>query len=403
MDCPVRNCLIRPPKHCGARLPRLLLIALALVPLAAAGCVPTEVAHSASTTPVPSIIVNPSSDSLLVGDSQRLVALLEDTKSRQKAVHDVSWTSLNPETASVSPAGIVNGHTPGTARIVATSEGRSGMATITVVATRKDTAECDAPRPAWIWCDDFEKDRLRSYFEYGSPDQDFVRLPGIGYGGSIGMRARFSRPGQVQGGYLHLAIGKTPSSYIRPVDDGTKRYREIYWRHLIKFDVNWVGAGGNKMSRAQVLVSRNWAQAATGPVWSGIMSEGEPYRLGIAPSSGTDESGVVRTRDYNDFANYRRLGVAWSRTPIFDPLHIGKWYCIEVHARLNEPGRSTGLFELWINGGLEARIEGLNWQGSYSEYGFNAVFLENYWNDGAPQPQERYFDNFIVSTERIGC
>jgi hypothetical protein len=82
---------------------------------------------------------------------------------------------------------------------------------------------------------------------------------------------------------------------------------------------------------------------------------------------------------------------------------VGKWYCIEAHARLNDPGRATGVFELWINGALEARIEKLNWQGSYREYGINTVFLENYWNDGSPQAQERYFDNFVVSTERIGC
>jgi hypothetical protein len=107
--------------------------------------------------------------------------------------------------------------------------------------------------------------------------------------------------------------------------------------------------------------------------------------------------------EYNDFAHFRWLGTAWSRTPIFDPTYVGKWYCIEAHARLNDPRRANGVFELWINGGLEARVDGLNWQGAYSEYGINTVFLENYWNDGAPQPQERYFDNFVVSTQPIGC
>jgi hypothetical protein len=76
---------------------------------------------------------------------------------------------------------------------------------------------------------------------------------------------------------------------------------------------------------------------------------------------------------------------------------------VEAHARLNDPGRSNGVFELWINGAPQARIDGFNWQGSYSEYGINTVFLETYWNEGSPQPQERYFDNFVVSTERIGC
>ena len=40
---------------------------------------------------------------------------------------------------------------------------------------------------------------------------------------------------------------------------------------------------------------------------------------------------------------------------------------------------------------------------AYYDYGINTVFLENNWNDAAPQPQERYFGNFVMSTRRIGC
>jgi hypothetical protein len=58
---------------------------------------------------------------------------------------------------------------------------------------------------------------------------------------------------------------------------------------------------------------------------------------------------------------------------------------------------------LWVDDRAEARQAGFNWIGRFSDYGINVVYLENYWNDGAPQPQERYFDNFVVSTERIGC
>lgn len=52
---------------------------------------------------------------------------------------------------------------------------------------------------------------------------------------------------------------------------------------------------------------------------------------------------------------------------------------------------------------LEARRTDLNWVGSWSAYGLNAVYFETYWNSGWPQPQERYFDNIVVSTQRIGC
>jgi hypothetical protein len=70
---------------------------------------------------------------------------------------------------------------------------------------------------------------------------------------------------------------------------------------------------------------------------------------------------------------------------------------------LNDPGLANGAFELWVNGNPEARAASLNFLGTFSSYGINAVFFENYWNNGAPATQERYFDNIVVSTRRIGC
>ena len=66
-------------------------------------------------------------------------------------------------------------------------------------------------------------------------------------------------------------------------------------------------------------------------------------------------------------------------------------------------GSDYGVQEFWINGHLEARRTDLNFVDAYTDYGINAVFIENYWNAGSIKKQERYFDNFVVSTERIGC
>jgi hypothetical protein len=61
------------------------------------------------------------------------------------------------------------------------------------------------------------------------------------------------------------------------------------------------------------------------------------------------------------------------------------------------------VFQLWLNDELAASRNDLDWVGRYSDYGINAIFLENYWNSRSPVAQERYMDNFIVSTARIGC
>src|SRR5437667_3442824 len=50
------------------------------------------------------------------------------------------------------------------------------------------TNECASPPVGTIWCDDFEVDRLSSYFEHLSPTT-FARTAGVGAGGSYGMRA----------------------------------------------------------------------------------------------------------------------------------------------------------------------------------------------------------------------
>ena len=121
------------------------------------------------------------------------------------------------------------------------------------------------------------------------------------------------------------------------------------------------------------------------------------------PASGTDTEGNLVTRKYNDFNNLRWLGIKRGQTPIFDSNHVGQWYCIEARARLNDPGISNGVQTLWINGQKEAENSGMNWVGNFSDYGINMVFLENYWNGGSAKDQYRYFDNFVVSTQRIGC
>ena len=270
-------------------------------------------------------------------------------------------------------------------------------------APRQEAAECAAPQPAWLWCDDFETNRFASYFEVDTARGKFVRVPGVGHNGSTGMRARFS-VGDVSVGALHLAIGLTPQAYFRPATPSTTRYREVYWRLYLRNQPGWTGGGGHKLSRAFVFSSRTtFAQAMIAHIWAG-QPPNQDY-LFVEPARGTDAAGttVVTTR-YNDFAKLRFLGPRRGVTPLFSAAGVGRWYCIEARARLNDPGQSNGVQQLWIDGRLEAERHDLNYLGAYSEYGINAVYVENYWNTpGSPAAQERYIDRFVVSTARIGC
>lgn len=277
------------------------------------------------------------------------------------------------------------------------------LALATSPASAQGVDECSAPQPGWLFCDDFERDRLGQYFEYVSDSGSFVRARGVGRDSSFGMRARFGF-GQVEAGRLHIAIGKTPQRYMRPVDAGTAKYRDIYWRVYLRLQPGWIGGGGDKFSRATVFASpTTWAQAMVAHVWSGKSDSPEGSFLMVDPVRATDDTGTVRTTRYNDFTNFFWLGNSRERRGVFGGDYIGQWICIETRVRLNDAGRANGMMNLWINDRLEAQRLGLNFLGNYSEYGINAVFLENYWNTGSPAAQERYFDNYVVSTQRIGC
>lgn len=263
--------------------------------------------------------------------------------------------------------------------------------------------ECANPHEAWIWCDDFEEDRLESYFEYVDRDGAFTRQPGVGVDGSYGMQVVFEQ-GAVDVGNLKLAVGAQPSTYFRPVDDGIENYTELYWRMYLRHQDGWVGGGAAKLSRATTILSPGWAQGILAHVFSmGCQDTGLDACLGLDPASGIGADGTVRSTRYNDWPNLRWLGAQAGTKPLFSSEHVGEWFCIEAYARLNDPGQSNGVFRLWINDELDAEGTGINWVGNYQGYGINNIFFENYWNDGSPTRQERYFDNIVVSTERIGC
>jgi hypothetical protein len=173
----------------------------------------------------------------------------------------------------------------------------------------------------------------------------------------------------------------------------------------LKMQDGWTG-NPMKLSRATSFSSpTSWAQAMIAHLWQGPGS-----LLKMEPASGV-VNGVVITTKYNDFDNLEWLnknglgiGDPTGVTPIFDSDHDDTWFCIEMHTKLNDPGQINGLQEFWIDGQLEARRTDMNFVDTWTAYGINAIFFENFWNDGnSPQVQERYFDNIVVSTQPIGC
>ena len=357
---------------------------------------------AAPPAPVASVTVALGASSIAVGQSTQATVTLKDANGATLTGRTVTWSSTTSSVASVSSTGAVTALTVGSTQITATSEGKTGSASLTVTAATGGPVvnECATPQAAWIFCDDFEQNRLSSYYEYDNSSGGFVRNAAAGVGGSTGMRASWTQAGQVAAGHLSLAFGRTPDPYFKAVDAGTANYREIYWRFYVRPQVGWQGGSNWKLTRVMVFATSNWAEAMVAYV-SGHFTDPQ---IDLDALSGTDAAGNLQTTKYNDFNNERELGQVNGTTPIFGPSGGGQWYCVEAHTRLNDAGQSNGVHEFWVNGNLEARETGLNFVGSYSAYGINALnVLENYSNNGVPQAQYRDFDNVVVSTQRIGC
>ncbi len=87
-----------------------------------------------TVTPVPvgSVVLSPPTPGIRVTATLTLTPTVKDTNGTIVTDRVIAWTSSSAAVATVTSAGVVTGVAPGTATITATSEGKSGTATVTV-------------------------------------------------------------------------------------------------------------------------------------------------------------------------------------------------------------------------------------------------------------------------------
>ncbi len=256
------------------------------------------------------------------------------------------------------------------------------------------SALCPSPLPeSWIFCDDFESGdpSAADYLERDLADGAFGRMDSESASGTYAMEVRWS-PGTVSAGNLKVTFGDAPMGATHRAGE---RFAEVYWRMRLMHEEGWQGSPA-KLSRATMFTANDWSQGMIAHLWSsGDVLLGDPARC--------VRDGSVTCQGYNDFAALQWMGRMPGTTPIFATEDSGRWRCIEGHVRLNTPGEDDGVFEFWVDGNLERRNDAMNWRGSYDAHGINAVFFENYWNEGSPRAQKRWFDDLAIATTRIGC
>jgi uncharacterized protein YjdB len=84
--------------------------------------------------PVASVVVQPTTQSLVEGQTAQIRAQPMDVTGKPLAGRVVLWSTSNAAVATVTSTGVVTAQSPGNAVITATSEGKSGTSAVTVTA-----------------------------------------------------------------------------------------------------------------------------------------------------------------------------------------------------------------------------------------------------------------------------
>jgi hypothetical protein len=239
-------------------------------------------------------------------------------------------------------------------------------------------SECDeypTMHPAWFWCDDFETqhDITVDYDDYSTNGFSVTTIDP--FQGSYSLRQHYEQ-GQVEAGWISKFYCDTLSSDYGPCHD------TLYMRWYHKFEPGFEGLPP-KMARI-TSIGAGWDKRFGVHHW--IENNVIVADVHAQFSSQANDAGWLATA-YSNF-DFRQ--------------HIGEWVCLEMMVKKNTPGQSDGAYIFWANDTVIINRSDVDLVGSTS-YNFNNAMLDAHWNDGSPKAQNRYYDNLVISTERIGC
>jgi len=213
--------------------------------------------------------------------------------------------------------------------------------------------------------------------------------------------------GGSQTGGLSLKLG----NYNHANEGLGDGYDELYIRYYIKFDENYRAVrnhGANLGGRDVTRKDAAWVGMAgirdvstRGYFYSGVQPRGkrgsQELEIGFY-SYHLDKKGPWG----ENYEVQKRI-----------PIKVGRWYCVERHMKLNsvdpsepDPANTDGLEELWIDGKLTIRKEGVRFR-QVPNLRITFFSLETYYHGlpeqyHQPNPIRVYFDNLVIAREYVG-
>jgi len=382
----------------------------------------TVTASDPTTVPVASVAVALASNTLNPGQTTQATATTRDANGNVLSGRAIAWSTNNSSVATVSSAGVVTAVAGGSALIVATSEGKSGNAPLTV----QSTPPPPPPGGTLLFQENFENNSIASRGWY---DNTSVQLSTTEHVAGSTASAQ----------YHFLAGASTPTS------GGSQRHKftpsnSFYLSYYVKYSTNWVGSGQTYHPHEFYAMSNldgDWDGPSnaymTVYVEQNYQNGGKPAMYiqdnkSINTTSGSLPNNLVGVTENRSTSGCNGISEsAWSVVSCFNapPWYNAKgmigpvafqpnpgtgyknnWNFVEAYFQLNTIvngiGRADGVMQYWFNGSLIIdRHDILYRTGAHPTLQFSQFLIAPYIGDGSPVDQSMWVDNLRVATARI--
>ena len=297
-------------------------------------------------------------------------------------------------------------------------------------------ATCDEPGPGWLACEDFEGGGAgwASWFAQspfveclgcadGNENPDRIRLdgdPANAHDGTWSLHMPAAEAAQFQGAALSFRTCEgdpSPGCTLQGYD-------ELYFRTWVRLaedhqyvhhflsiggtqpDEYW-GGDGNAGCRPN-----GYRHAGTTVDFN---TDHELFFYTYFPDMNCDAGGYC-SGEYaqnicdgcatKDMPCDNGLECCWGNHFSSEPAVVlprGQWVCLEMMMRINTVGQSDGVMAFWVDDQLGHEQIGMHWR-DVPELQLNKAWLQHYIAPGdAEQSNQIWFDDVVVSTQRIGC
>jgi hypothetical protein len=315
-----------------------------------------------STAPVASVSVTLASSSLNPGQTTQASATLRDANNNVLSGRAIAWSSSNTTVATVTSTGLVAAVTAGTAQIMATSEGQSASAALSVQGLPPPTVSGSSNEPTSM---NLVTDRPFNLLHELGWDEPTNGQPVS----NISILADATAPkSPINAMRFIYRAGTSGGSAPWDADSPPFAYKTVYVSHWARVSSNWQGHPGSSINKMYYLYTSTDIPSIVIVLWGANSEPLRPFVEGQNIVSGGQGSADPQNPDWGP-----------NLVPTAEAKR-GQWFHIEVVAKMNTLGNADGFIDLWLDGVHVTHVANVKFQNTPPNW--RSLHLAPVWGGG---------------------